>query len=160
MKDQEKILHVLALAAHELNEQKITWAVGASMLLYFHGITNTFHDIDLMTTLQDAEKVKNILLKLGAVQENSAANRMYKTECFYEFDLHGVEIDVIAGMIIVCSGREEDCSLQKDKIEGCASLENERIPLYSVQEWRRFYALMGREKKVEMIDQKIGKNIF
>lgn len=160
MTDQEKILHVLALAAHELNEQKITWAVGASMLLYFHGITNMFHDIDLMTTSQDAEKVKNILLNLGAVQENSAANRMYKTERFYEFNLQGVEIDVIAGMIIVCSGRDENCSLEKEKIEGYASLENERIPLYSLQEWRHFYALMGRENKVEMIDKNIGENIF
>ena len=29
-----------------MNEAHVEWALGASMLLYFKGITSAFHDID------------------------------------------------------------------------------------------------------------------
>ena len=41
---QEKIQLLLRIA-HRLNEAHVEWALGASMLLYFKGITSEFHDI-------------------------------------------------------------------------------------------------------------------
>jgi hypothetical protein len=77
---------------------------------------------------------------------------MYRTKFFFEFVMDDVDIDLMAGMIILHDGIEEDCSLDVRKIESCVELEGERIPLYSLAEWRRFYSCMGRDAKVAMID--------
>ena len=61
-KTQEKIQLLLRIV-HRLNEAGVEWALGASMLLYFKGITSDFHDIDLMAvsythlTLPTTERV-------------------------------------------------------------------------------------------------------
>ena len=154
MSEQRQILHILAKTAHQLNQEKIAWAIGASMLLYYKGITDVFHDIDMMISVEDAPRVEKILLDLGAVKEGLNPNPLYKTKCFMEFCLAGVEIDVLGGMIITQDGTDEDCSFQKEKIEGYAQQDGETIPLYSLNEWRHFYSLMGRENKVRMIDNK------
>lgn len=154
------ILSVLQTVAHALNEQHINWSVGASLLLYFHNLTTVYHDIDIMTTVEDAEKVKDILEKLGAVKEDTKSSSTYRTQYFYEFNLEGAEIDVMAGMVIVDHGTAYDCSMKTDQIEGSAVLNGEKIPLYSLSEWRRFYALMGRKNKVEMIDNQKSEKMF
>ena len=61
-KTQEKIQLLLRIV-HRLNEAGVEWALGASMLLYFKGITSDFHDIDLMVTDCDAECVRTIFRK-------------------------------------------------------------------------------------------------
>lgn len=157
MSDQEKILDVLPQIAHAFADAEIHWAVGASLLLYFHGITDVFHDLDLMVSEKDADRAKDVLLGLGAVKENSPSNAQYRTKYFYEFQLSGIEIDMLAGMIIVSHGQEYDCSFQPQNIEAYVELKDEKIPLYSVSEWRRFYQWMGRTKKVEMIDEAVKR---
>ena len=61
---QEKIQLLLKIA-HRLNEAGVEWALGASMMLYFKGITSDFHDIDLMVADRDAESVRTILSEMG-----------------------------------------------------------------------------------------------
>lgn len=154
MTEQKQILHILAEIAHVFNREQIHWALGASMLLYFCGKTDVFHDIDLMVSVQDAEYARRLLLEMNAKETYRATNKMYRTKYFYEFVLQKVDIDLMAGMIIVHDGKEEDCSLREEKIEQYTEVECERIPLYSLAEWRQFYAWMGRRKKVEMIGRK------
>lgn len=53
-------LEILSQIAKKLNEGHITWAVGGSLLLYFKGIVDEFHDIDLMVHADDAEEAKSL----------------------------------------------------------------------------------------------------
>lgn len=62
---ETKKLSILSQIAEELNRQNITWAIGASCLLYFKGIVQEFSDIDIMISESDVEKVKQIFLTLG-----------------------------------------------------------------------------------------------
>lgn len=61
---QEKIQLLLRIA-HRLNEAHVEWDLGASMLLYFKGITFEFHDIDLMVAERNTECVRTILSEMG-----------------------------------------------------------------------------------------------
>ena len=61
---QEKIQLLLKIA-HRLNEAHVEWALGASMLMYFKGITSEFHDIDLMVAERNTECVRKILSEMG-----------------------------------------------------------------------------------------------
>ena len=99
---QEKIQLLLRIA-HRLNEAHVEWALGASMLMYFKGITSEFHDIDLMVADCDAECVRTILSEMG---------------------------------------------------ENCPS---DSIPLQSPLLWCKYYRLMGRLEKAEMIEKTIER---
>lgn len=151
MEDKAQKLKVLAKIAKLLNSNGISWAVGGSLLLYFKNKTDHFHDIDLMVCEKDIDKLKALLLPLG-VFAPPHPNGQYKTRYFLEVTIDAVEIDIMAGFVIVCEGKEYDCSFTKEQIAEYISLNGEQIPLQSLTDWRTYYALMGRTAKVKMID--------
>lgn len=147
----EKKLNILSKIAEVLNENNITWAVGASLLLYFKGITHEFHDIDIMIYEGDVEKVNQILLSFGTLQPKNP-NAQYKTKYFLEYNIEGVDIDIMAGFTIVGDNKEHYFPLEKNSIKNYININNVSIPLQSIEEWRTYYKLMGRVEKVKMID--------
>lgn len=151
MSETEKKLAVLAKIAGELNRQQITWAVGASLLLYLKGMANDFHDIDIMVAESDVGKVREVLISLGRLLPPNPKVQ-YRTKFFLEFVVDGVEIDVMAGFTIVSDGVDFYFPLEKDQIHDCAEVNGVRIPLQSVEEWREYYRLMGRTDKVERMN--------
>lgn len=151
MKGLDEKLKVLSDIAGVLNKNEVRWAVGGSMLLYFKGRTDLFHDIDLMVLEEDAEKLKDLLLPMGALAPPNP-DKQYKTRHFFEFMINGVDVDVMAGFVIVNAGKEYDCSLMPGQIAEYIQLNGQKIPLQSLEDWRRYYELMGRTAKVNMID--------
>lgn len=145
-------LDVLSRIAKRLNAEGVTWAVGASLLLYLKGIAKSFHDIDIMTTEEDAERVKRALGEIGEIQPANP-NQQYKTRHFYEFVVDGVDVDVMAGFVIVRDGVAYECPFAADSIAEYADVNGQRIPLQAVADWRRYYDLMGRTAKVDLIDR-------
>ena len=148
MNDKLKVLKKIAI---RFNQEKISWAMGASVLLFFNGIVDEFHDLDIMIDDNDAIKAKQIMDKLGK-HTPSPNNKNYKTKHFLEYVVDKVEVDVMGGFIIVKDGIDYDCSLDTNQIVSNYDLQGVNIPLYSVSEWRKFYDLMGRTNKVEIID--------
>ena len=141
-----------------LNENNITWALGASLLLYLKGITDKFNDIDLMVSENDIEKTKNIFLSLGKEYAKNP-NLQYKSKCFLEFNIDGIDFDIISGFIIVNNNCDHYFPLEKHSIVEYFYLENISIPLQSVNDWLTYYSLMNRKEKVEMIKNYLNKNI-
>lgn len=144
-------LTVLARIAEEFNHKDVTWAIGASLLLYFKGIASEFHDIDIMVAEEDVETVKNILLSLGDIIPPKP-NDKYKTKSFLEFHVDGVDVDAMAGFVIVNQDKDYYFPLKKEDIKDFTEVHRIKIPLQSVEEWRNYYELMGRDEKVKMID--------
>jgi len=97
----ENIKHKLTVLAHiaeEFNHKDVTWAIGASLLLYFKGITSEFHDIDIMIAEDDVETVKEILLSLGNIIQ-SKPNSKYKTKWFCSFMLMVLKLMQWPGLV-------------------------------------------------------------
>lgn len=147
----EHKLAVLSAIAERFNKERLTWAVGASLLLYLKGKTDTFHDIDIMVMSSDIERVKDIMSGLGTIQPPNP-NAQYKTKFFIECTVEGVEIDIMAGFAIVNDGVEYDCSLKESDIAGSILINGQRVPLHSLERWRYYYELMGRTEKAQMIE--------
>ena len=150
MTEIEKKIEVLKQIAHRFNEAHIMWALGASMLLYFKGITEEFQDIDLMVANDDVERVRIILSEMGEIQLPNP-NPKYRTKTFMEFIINSIDVDVMAGFSIISDGKIFDCSLQEEQIVEKMPLGTELIPLQSPLLWREYYRLMGRTEKVKMI---------
>ena len=93
------------------------------------------------------------LCALGAPAP-SDPNAQYRTRCFLEFTVRGVDVDVMAGFVILENGQEHDCALKPEQVAEHILVRGEDIPLQSLEDWRRYYAWMGRTSKVAMIDGK------
>lgn len=152
MDDKNRKMELLKEIAQKFNQADITWALGASMLLYFKGITSEFHDIDLMITNESVKVVREILSDMGELQPPNP-NPKYQTKTFMEFVIHSIDVDVMAGFSIFNDGKLYDCSLKKEQIVEWISLDGEKIPLQSPSLWCEYYKLMGRKEKVAMIEK-------
>jgi hypothetical protein len=143
---------VLKKIAGEFNRAGIVWSLGASMLLYFKGIVADYHDIDILVMSEDVETVKEIMVRMQGKIQPLIPNEKYRSKAFLEYDVSGVEVDIIAGFAIMNGGQLFNCSLRADQIVEYVDLDGEKIPLQSVDLWRKYYELMGRKKKVQMIN--------
>lgn len=147
----EEKLQVLAKIAHVLNQNGITWAVGASLLLWFKGIVPHFNDLDIMVEEADALKAKAALCTLGQLQPGNSDPAKYKTRHFYEFVINGVDVDMMAGFVIVNGGKAYECPLLEEDICEKVPVNGETVPLQSLTNWERYYRLMGREQKADLV---------
>ena len=155
MASTEEKIELLKRIAHQFNAAHVVWALGASMLLYFKGIASEFHDIDLMISNDDVERVRTILSEMGELQPPNP-NSKYKTKTFMEFTIGAIDVDVMAGFSILSDGKLFDCSLQEEQIVEKMALGAELIPLQSPLLWCEYYRLMGREEKVRMIEDALN----
>lgn len=155
MAETTEKIKVLKEIAHRFNEAHVMWSLGASMLLYFKGITTEFHDIDLMIANEDVECVYGILSEMGKIQPPNP-NPKYQTKTFMEFIINSIDVDVMAGFSIISDGKLFDCSLQEEQIVEMMPLGTEIIPLQSPLLWRKYYQLMGRNEKVKMIERALS----
>ena len=152
----EKKLELLAELAGEFNRHNLVWAVGASVLLYFKGCVEDFYDLDILVQHSDAEKMEEILSRYGELQPSTAKN--FATKYFREFIVQDVEIDMIGGFAIVKDGHIYDCELDSSQVTDYARVNGEKIPLHSLELWKKYYYLMGRTAKAAMIDSFLAAN--
>mgnify|MGYP004531196741 FL=1 len=158
MPETQEKLELLRRIAHRFNEAQIEWALGASLMLFLKGFVSEFHDIDLMVSVQDAERAKAILSEMGELcPPNPKLNPMYQTKTFLEFRIDSIEVDVMAGFAIVKDGTVYDCALRKEQIVEKMLLGTEVIPLQSPLLWCEYYRLMGRAEKADMIEKALAK---
>ena len=151
--DLDKKLAVLAGIAHKFNDKQVTWAIGASALLYFRGVAEAFADIDIVIAESDVDSVKEILAACGT-QQASPPNVQYQTKVFLEYVIEGVGVDIMAGFTVVKDGVAHYFPLEKKKITEHITVGGAAIPLQSLEEWKLYYALMGRTEKVVLIERK------
>ena len=144
-------LAVLAKLVSALDDAGVTFAVGASAMLFLRGAVDSFNDIDLTAALPDAERAAAVLGGLGEALPPDAQPH-YKTRFFREYVIDGVEADLIAGMVIVSDGVAHDCPLCPEDITRTVTACGVKVPLHALACWRRYYALMGRQAKAERID--------
>lgn len=148
---QARKLAVLARIAGALRQVEVTWALGASGLLYFHGLVPDFHDLDLMVFLPDADRAQEVLSRLGTPLPPKANDPIYRSAVFRQYRVDGVDADLMAGMAIEKDGTLHDCSLRREDIAGTVTVLGEAVPLHALACWRRYYALMGRREKAELL---------
>ena len=152
MEDKQKKLNVLATLAADLNDSDILWAVGASAMLFLRGIAKEFRDIDLMVCEEDIEVAKEILLQHGTLLPAKEDDH-FGSAHFLQFDVDGVEIDLIAGFVInSADGKQHVCPLEVEEVDACVDVFEQAIALHSLQVWYKYYTWMGRTDRVKTIE--------
>lgn len=149
---RQELKNVLQKIANLLSDEAITWALGASSVLYYHGLTDTVNDIDILVEKKDYEKLEMCLLTIG-VKVKTEAVSTYETEYFGEFVIDGVEIDVMANMTVINHNLRYVYHFSEDNITDCMVVGTEKVPMTSLEDWYILYHMIpNKEKKADMLD--------
>lgn len=149
----EHKLKTLARIARALDAEGAVWAVGAGALLHLCGVTDAFTDIDITVREEDAKTAEAVLSAMGVLLPPREKSPQYLTRYFGEFTVDGVDVDVMAGLVIVSDGVAYDCPFAAAQIAGFADVCGQRVPLQSLADWKRYYTLMGRTAKAALLDR-------
>ena len=148
-----ELRQVLMHLAKEFSKHNITWGLGASSLLNYHGLVDIVNDLDILVIPDDIEKVENILFKIGK-KEISAPSEVYSNEYFGEFVIDEVNIHVMSRMTITNHGVTYVYPFDEKSIVDYWMMEDVRIPMTSLEEWYILYHMIpNKEKKVKLLDE-------
>jgi hypothetical protein len=148
----------IAQIAKEINKQGIRWAVGASVMLYFHGLIDNPNDLDILVHESDAEQLDELLKKLG-VRSNKEYKETFATKYFYNYMVEGIEIDLIGGFIINHAEGKYKLTFDSDTIVEFKVINGINIPLSSLEDWYVIYQLIpNREHRTQAIEKYLLEN--
>ena len=125
-------------------------------MLYLRTIVNDFHDIDIMISEKDVEKVKEIMSKYSIVGQIKS-HPHYKTKAFLEYNVDGVDIDIMAGFTIIANGKFHYFPLISNEEGEMVFIKETKIFLGSLETWLLYYNLMGRKDKAEIITNHMNR---
>jgi len=141
---KEKALRRLA---DKLNAAGVVWAAGGQWLLSFRGVTDTFHQFDILVAEADTEKADKVLSKMGMKSPMETADAF---RCDYHFD--GADIAVTAGMV---AGGEQ-IAFDASSIEETVTVLGASVPVMRLSDWQRIYTLQGQTRLAEAIAQHLN----
>ncbi|MCF7931939.1 MAG: hypothetical protein K9K93_02110 [Acholeplasmataceae bacterium] len=144
-------IKILKEVATTLKAHGVLFAVGGSCLLYVHGLVHDFDDIDLMINASDCQKVRTILDRMGNRDITPPSSR-YRTACFLEYDIRGVDVDVMGGLAY----QQPDGSLASMPFDGHMiqerrQVDDVKIPLARLSDWMSIYQMIERPEKAALI---------
>lgn len=147
------LIDTLKQVGSALNENNIRWGIGGSVLLFAHGIVDFPRDIDILVHRDDSKKAANILSKFGKLKEPTPSDTCISDE-FYEFNIGGVEVEIISGFSINHKQGTYKYIFSKKSTPEKLDLDHIEIPLMSLEDWYVIYLVLpGREEKVSLIER-------
>lgn len=149
------MFETLSQIGKKLNDNQILWAVGASILLVQHGMADAPNDIDIFVSLQDIKKADRILQSMGQKKSREKTDD-YETRYFYEYTIHSIDLDVMAGLAIRHESGVFEYLFDQQSITQSFLFQGVEIPFTSLEDWYVLYQLIpGRESKVRMLEDRL-----
>ncbi len=113
--------------------------IGGSTLLKHHGLIDVANDFDIFVEPDQFERLDNVLSRVGE-KRDSKPHADYLTTYFGEYEVEGVEIDVMASFRMKCTDGIYTHPYV-EPVNGWMHLE----------EWAVLYTVMERPDKVDRI---------
>lgn len=152
------MLKTLSHIGEKLNKEGIRWAVGGSVLLSQYGLIEAPHDIDIIIDIEDIARADALLESLGK-KSTWEKNANYATKFFYEYSILGSDVDVMAGLTIICNDTPFEYPFDDHAISESRLINQVTIPCMALEEWFYLYQLIpNRGAKVDLIEAYLLKN--
>ncbi len=149
----QDIVDCLTRVAEALNARHVRWALGASMLLYCHGIVPRANDLDIVALPEDMPLLDAALSGLSARGGRlpPSPSPGFATRFFYEYEIGGVFVDAMAGLVVRHTAGETAYTLRPETVTEYP-LNGVVVPLSPLEDWYALYLLMGREEKARLLE--------
>ena len=141
----------LLLILNKLNEAKLLYGLGGSMMMKLRSFELQPHDIDLFVSIDDYNKVIDIFSN-HATQVVTQTKNPFKTKHFTSFKCEDISFDIMAGFAYEHLEGVYVALFDELSIPDIAIINDINIPLMSLEEWFILYSIMDRSDKVDMIE--------
>jgi len=133
-------------------ETALFYTLGGSVGMSIRGIDVKPNDIDLLVKVADAPKAMQLLETLGK-RMPPKAKADYLTQTFAEFQIDGVDVDLMAGLAIAVEDIEFRFPSSLLTSEPTVFDSSTRLPLMPLEDWYVLYHLMpGKEQRIRQIE--------
>ena len=143
----ETVLYKLAM---KLNNAKIKWSLGGSLLLYYSGYDIIPHDIDLLVDELQKDLLEEAIQEFAYVLEGKTPK--YSTSYFYSLTIDNIDIDIMLGFKVNTLEDVYIYPFETQKIK-TIYLKDEPIYLSDLDEWIIAYKKMNRIETVNFIEK-------
>lgn len=148
-------LKTLSRVGKALQAENILFGAGGSAMLYRNGLAEDFNDIDLVVSLEDADKADAVLTSLGTRSEEKSCG-VFETAVFRSYEADGVGIDMMAGLAIRHDEGVYRYDFRNDSICDTWPVYGAMLPFCALEDWCVLYHLMpGKESKAERIREQL-----
>lgn len=145
---QEALIYI----GEKLNDEKIIWGLGGSLLLSQYDLAENPRDIDILVAIEDVGRADAILKKLGSKTDFTPSS-LYETDYFYEYVINGCDVDLMAGLSIKHEAGIFDYLFDAQCISRLIDMKGISIPLSSLEDWYVLYQMMkNKEAKIKAIE--------
>jgi hypothetical protein len=154
--DFEIIKNTLVFINKIIQRKTIKWVLGGSTNLALQGVNVIPHDIDILTNKDGAFAIQKKLSGY-CVQKIEYCESDFFKSWFGVFKINGIKIEVM-GDLSTRSSYEDDWQEPTNLvIKKHIVLENQKIPVKTLEEELWAYSKMGRIEKAEKIKNAINR---
>ena len=119
----------------------VNWTVGCSLSLFFRGIVDDFHDIDLIVSLRDIDIIDEIMENYGAELVDNTGNGYCESDKYRHYYLGRADIDIIAGFRVNTFNTWYHYELSTNDVDTIDLIDIE-IPLLALEVMYILYYMM------------------
>ncbi len=125
----------------DFKEAGIRYGVACSMNLFFRGVVDEFHDIDLIVDINDIPKIEEIMKAKGAILKETGGNGYCESDVYMHFQFGRVDVDIISGFRLVTFNTHFEYYFNEKEVD-CIFVEGEKVPLISMEALYILYSMM------------------
>lgn len=143
---------------YAFRKENLHWALAWSAGLFFRGIVDDFHDLDIVVESITRERMVQFLQSVGAVIESEDNDPCFTTRVFFRCSLDGVEMDIMSDFGMTVNQIDYKLEFSKKEID-IISINGMNIPIYAAEVQYLLYAILEdswqsrRRRKREMISE-------
>ncbi|MGQ4892376.1 MAG: nucleotidyltransferase domain-containing protein [Candidatus Njordarchaeia archaeon] len=152
----EDMLKVLKFIAQAFKKHDINWVLAGSISLALQGVDVEPHDIDIITTEEDALKLNNILKEYMVKKVEYSETPHFKSH-YGKFKINNIEVEIMGNPKEKRGDKWFDLS-SRLRNKNFVKLDELDLPVSSLEDHLESYMSSGREKdvgKVEKIKRRI-----
>ena len=144
----QNLVNTLKLISQRLNENKVIWAIVGSTNLALQGIEITPRDIDIILTIENLVKLKNIFPEYSVTEIEEKQSTRGSSYWRVLIEINGIEVEILGEKE---NGVYTDNLLAGNKLE--ILLDDTNIFCLTLQSEIYAYRETGRQNRVEMIEK-------
>ncbi|HAQ56499.1 MAG TPA: hypothetical protein DCR44_03760 [Acholeplasmatales bacterium] len=151
------MINTIEKVGKALNESKIRWAIGGSVLLQAAGFAVEPNDLDIIFETRDAEEALEVFEAIGA-KHASDPSYHYQSYSFTEMMVGSVEVDLMAGLKIIKDRTPYQYPFDETTPIDLRVIGDVTVPFMSLDDWLVLYFLMpGKVWKAKLIADQFKK---
>ncbi|MBP1949421.1 nucleotidyltransferase domain-containing protein [Virgibacillus litoralis] len=152
------MLKTLSFIADRLNNKKIIWGVGGSLLLNFYKLIDKPNDIDILVDEANATQLNEEMSSIGRPKEAIRSNP-FRTTYFSKYSINEIDIDIMGGFAIQHKEGVYKLSFKQESIVAHKKINGLDIPLCSLEDWYILYLLIpNKQEKAILIENYLRTN--